>query len=209
METLTTFFLVLHATAGAGALLTGTAIGFLKKGDRRHRLLGQWFVRCMLTVGGTAFFLATVRPSPFLFVIGVYSVYVSLMGRTAFGERRTWHNVAPWILGLTSLALAVWSIVQDTSMMILGLVFGLGFLSQAVTDIINLRTAGNSRRVKLIRHISWMGGALISTWTAFLVVNIQVSWQIVLWIAPGVLGGLAISRAIRRYVGPSPANNPS
>lgn len=206
METLTTIFLVLHASAGAGALTTGTAIAFVKKGDRRHRLLGQWFVRFMVTVGGTAFFLSTVRPSPFLFVIGVYSIYVSLMGRTAFGERRAWHTIAPWILGVTSLALVVWSIAQETSMMILGLVFGLGFVGQAVSDIINLRTAGNSRRVKLIRHISWMGGALISTWTAFLVVNIQVSWQIVLWIAPGVLGGLAISRAIRRYVGPSGAS---
>lgn len=209
MENLISVFLVLHALAGAGALSTGTAIAFFNKGDRRHRMLGQWFVRCMLTVGGTAFFLSTVRPSPFLFVIGVFSVYVSLMGRTAFGERRTWHTIAPWILGVSSLALAVWSITQETSMMILGLVFGLGFLSQAITDIINLRTAGNSRRVKLIRHISWMGGALIATWTAFLVVNIQVNWQIVLWIAPGVIGGLAISRTIRKYVGPSSASIPS
>jgi hypothetical protein len=45
-----------------------------------------------------------------------------------------------------------------------------------------------------------MGGSYISAVTAFVVVNIQLpQFQWVLWILPGIIGGILIGRTIRKY----------
>jgi hypothetical protein len=49
-------------------------------------------------------------------------------------------------------------------------------------------------------HISSMGGSYISAVTAFVVVNIHLpQFQWVLWVLPGVFGGILIGRTIKKY----------
>jgi hypothetical protein len=54
------------------------------------------------------------------------------------------------------------------------------------------------RKHWLYTHIGNMGGGYISTWTAFLVVNIDFLPNIVVWLLPTVIGIPLIAYAIRK-----------
>lgn len=42
----------------------------LPKGGKRHRKIGRLFVTGMMLTGGSALFMAQIKPNPFLFIIG-------------------------------------------------------------------------------------------------------------------------------------------
>lgn len=56
-----------------------------------------------------------------------------------------------------------------------------------------------------VEHLSAMLGSGIATWTAFLtfggraLLGVPEDWQLLLWIAPGAVGGLAIAWLSRKY----------
>ena len=48
-------------------------------------------------------------------------------------------------------------------------------------------------------HLGRMIGSYIATFTAFCVVNIQFMPQIIVWLFPGLIGGIGIARWIKYY----------
>jgi len=65
----------------------------------------------------------------------------------------------------------------------------------------SMRSTKGTRDSRWRRHIGFMGGGLISAWTAFIVVN-QPPFipPLVVWIGPSVIGTVIIIRASRKYV---------
>lgn len=83
-------------------------------------------------------------------------------------------------------------------------VFGTGLLLSSIGDLASLRkpelfTAGNKRW--LIKHIATMGGAYISTVTAFLVTSLHIPPQWLVWVTPTFVGSFLIVRATRNWSG--------
>ena len=72
--------LILHILSGFTSLLLGTIVLIRKKGDRLHKKLGFIFTLTMVVTGLCAFYLAFIHPNIFLFVVGVFTIYLAISG---------------------------------------------------------------------------------------------------------------------------------
>lgn len=203
METLHTIALVMHVIAGFTALLTGTVILFIRKGGSLHRRTGLAFFIALIAVSFSAFTLSLLHPSPFLFMIGAFTLYQGLNGYRAvkFRLRRT----GTWDLLITLMG-AVNAVAMLTSGHMVLMVFG-GLSAYLVfgdvrTYTYTLRGMPVPKLLWLQRHIGFMLGSYIATVTAFLVVNVTSSpLGAMIWFAPMVLIVPLIFTWTRRYVG--------
>jgi uncharacterized membrane protein len=195
----------LHIAAGALTLLLGIVIGVRRKADAVHRRLGRAFVHAMLVVCGTSVIMAAIRPNPFLLLVAVFSGYQSAMGRRTWtlNSRRRGIDVAMAaglvLVGMSQLVIAGRTHITDV---ILPLFFAVLIIGQGGSDLLMLLRSGSERirrRALLVRHISQMGGAMIASWTAFLIQNTPPAFEIVAWILPTVVGSWYIARSIRRH----------
>ena len=206
METLHTSALILHILSGFTALLTGTAIMFLRKGGVLHRRSGIVFFIALIAVSISAFTLSMIRPDPFLFMIGAFTLYQGLSGYRAvkFRLRRT----GVWDLLITLLG-AVNATAMCSSGQLVLMVFGGISAFLVIGDLrlyaLTLRNKPVPKLTWLQRHIGHMMGSYIATITAFLVVNFSSTpLGMVVWFAPTAVLVPLIFIWTRRYVARPP-----
>lgn len=195
--------LALHIMAGINALVTGTLIVLLKKGGQRHRRLGNLFFLAMLGVGITAFALAIVRSNAFLFMVGVFSMYQVLGGHRAVRKKSLRPSIADWsitVIGAANGVAMLWS--AQVVLLVFGLLSVWFVINDVRTYLLVLRNGPVPRMLWLQRHIGYMMGAYIATFTAFLVVNVGTSSAgLLAWLGPTAVGVPLIIRWTRRYTG--------
>ena len=204
-----------HISAGAVALFAGLIPMLGRKGGVWHRRAGRVYVGAMIVVAITALVLTALLPLTggrlFLTGIAVFSFYLSFSGWRA-AARRT-YSLAPLdralvvftlLVGLAMLGAGVyWQAILFGFFGALMLTFA-GFDARAL-----LRPAAPEGRPIpwIFRHIPRMGGSYIATFTAFLVVNLgrwlpdtAPAWcNTIGWIAPSIIGGMLIRRAVRAW----------
>lgn len=196
MQHVITLLLVLHIAAGTLALLSGVAAALLRKGGDGHVRSGRCYVWSMFVVSASALALASLRPSPFLFAIGLFSFYLVFTGwRAALrrdGRPQRIDMVATVTMLSTAGAMVLWGLRawlpgqsgSDQSLVLL--VFGaLGFWL-AVTDIGWLKRGGDKGKARIARHLGRMLGGLIATITAVAVVNLTFLPPLLVWLGPTV-----------------------
>lgn len=205
MNTIFAIALILHIAAGSTTLLLGTWIGLRRKGDDLHRRLGHWFVRAMIVVCVTSVIMAVIHPNAFLMLIAAFSAYQSVMGRRAWKAGPATRTVdilmasGLILVGMSQFVIAFRTSITDV---IIPLFFAVLIIGQGGSDLLMLLSQASSkvtRRAKMVRHIGQMGGAMIATWTAFLIQNVPVELEVVAWIVPSIIGTWYIARAIRRH----------
>ena len=182
MDIIFNTFLTLHILGGTFALLTGLINLVRKKGDRTHKSVGKVFFISMLTAGGSAFVLATIRPNHFLFMVGVFTVYMILTGYRYLRLKSPKTGGKPtafdWALsalmtlaGIYFIVLGVMRLLQSNFFGIVFIVFALlGGLS-IIQDFKYFRGRTQLANYWLLAHIQRMIGGFIAAVTAFLVVN--------------------------------------
>lgn len=214
---MTTFFLFIHIISGFTALISGTVTIFSKKGKGRHVLAGQVYLWSMTSVAITALYLSVVRPNIFLLLISIFSFYMTWSGYRAIHWKNKPMDRIPYVfnlaltggVALSGLVMIGVPVISWTGIKIapvvsqfgtILLVFGLINTTMAGLDLINLfRPSRGSKFWWMYQHIGRMGGAFISTVTAFLVVNITFLPDLVVWLAPTVIGSPLIGWATRKY----------
>ena len=77
--------------------------------------------------------------------------------------------------------------------------FGLICMNYARMDYSLLKGIKPIKNVWMSNHITRMIGALIASYTAFLVVNVQIDMQWVLWLLPSAIGGYLIKTFLDKY----------
>jgi hypothetical protein len=204
MDTLLVVVRVVHVIAGTLALVIGTVISFLPKGDARHKALGRWFVYGMFTVTVSAAVMAIYYPNSFLLLMALFAGYLTFVGwRTMLWPRKKDAGlVPPVLLLLIGLSQFVVAATGNAPNVVVTLFFGVLISLLALNEIRVVRAAHAkppTRSTRYRRHITLMGGALISSWTAFAVVNLPGPWSLVGWILPSVAGTVFITAAIRRH----------
>ncbi|MCY3001147.1 MAG: hypothetical protein NTV21_05020 [Planctomycetota bacterium] len=211
---------VLHALGGAVALFSMWIPIFSRKGGSAHRKAGRVFAACMAwvsisAVAASALRLAAEPDKPqgplFLSLVAIQSAAATWWGVSVLGQKQRTdrsRSVADWISALALLfsgllALAYWlqgAAVLFTIFGALNVVFGLRFVRV-------LARAPQSRFWWWYEHLFGMIVACIAALTAFFVVNYDntpASFQsvippLVVWVAPGFIGGLGITLAMRHY----------
>lgn len=206
--------LVIHIVSGFLALLYGAIAIVSHKGDRNHKISGKSYVIAMYLVGISAIIMTQIKPNPFLFTVGVFTLYLTYAGnRSIFYYRLkesygpSWKDILPNAIGLLvsfgMVALPVFHMVKTRtiSVSVMG-IFGLIlmiFAGRDLAKVIKDDVFAPHDKTWLIKHIGMVGGAYIATLTAFLVTNIQFSPGWVIWLLPTLVGSILIAKTSRDW----------
>jgi uncharacterized membrane protein len=179
----------LHIIAGFTALMSGTINIVAKKGQRSHRLTGNFFFWGMLTVAFSAIALYFFKFDLFLLHIAFFTLYMNVAGKMSVIDK----SLRPrfWEIMLLAVALinGVWMIVSLDPILI---AFGSISLSLGINDCRNYYRLYKKLELKknawLRRHIGHMLGTYLSAFTAFLVMNVQIpNYDMLVWLAPTIV----------------------
>ena len=209
MEAIIKIFVYIHAFFGGLGLIAGMAGIVVKKGSRNHKIAGKIFSLAMIV---SALISLVVSRMPnhhnlFLFLIGIFTIYLVLAGNRALTLRSeikpAADNIDKSISGpmvITSVIMIITGItglIQQEVNSILYVFFGSVGLSLALRDFKTFRTFTTDKKAWLKSHIGRMVGAFIASITAFMVVGLHIGTLLV-WVMPTILGSGYIIYWIRK-----------
>ncbi|RYM34205.1 DUF2306 domain-containing protein [Brumimicrobium glaciale] len=198
MEQAIKIFIIIHAGFGGIAFVAGLIAMISKKGQRTHRKTGLIFFYSMVISAVSAMFISVLpnHESPFLFAVGLFSLYFVLIGKRAMRFKHKNPNLIfdkwmAWVMILTGILMIFLPIVLTQKFnIVLGVFAVVGILSA----IKNLRLYKNPEKLRkgwLKMHLGNIMGGYIAAVTAFVVVN-QIFPSFYGWFIPGIIGGLFI-----------------
>jgi uncharacterized membrane protein len=201
MDLLFKIILTLHILGGATGLMTGSINIARHKGDKVHRKTGRVFMCAMLTAGFSALILSIMHPNFFLFVVGVFTLYMTATGRRFLFFKKNDHKSPmsfDWFLTITMLVASLVFITLGVLKLLKGNTFGIALIVFGIlgirfirTDITNYRGKSKIKNYWLTGHLQRMIGSYIAALTAFLVVNSDYVPEILppffVWILPTIL----------------------
>lgn len=214
METIFRIFLIIHITGGAVGLLTGILNMIAKKGDSRHKIVGKIFFFAMLTAGLSSLVLSTLKPSLFLFIVGIFTVYMVGTGYSYLHLKMLNKNQKPkmidWTLTIAMMLAAFLFIGIGIMSLLKSNLFGLVFITFGSLGLLFVRHdfknySGKSHLLNywLSEHLQRMIGAFIASSTAFLVVNAKYLPEsipiIVYWLLPTLIFTPLIIKWANKY----------
>jgi len=186
MEYLIKASLFVHIICGFTALLAGSIVLVLTKGNYWHRLIGGTFFKSMIGVCISAILLSVLKDNRFLLLIGIFSFYQNYFGYRAIKNkslRSSWADLLVQVLGAANAFFMLSS--GNMVLMVFGVINSILVLGGIITFIKISKGIALAPKKWLSQHIGMMMGAFIATFTAFLVVsvnNIQPAWLV--WLAP-------------------------
>lgn len=204
----------MHIIGGATGLVTGTFNMVAKKGDSKHQLIGKIFSISMLTAGLSSLLLSVLHPSQFMFMVGIFTVYMVGTGSRYLHLKNLHKGQKPkiidWTLTITMLLTGLLLIGIGTIGLLKSNFFGLvlvtfGFLGLLFVrhDIRNYNGTTTILNYWITEHIQRMTGAFIASTTAFLVVNAKYFPEsiplIIYWLLPTLIVTPLIIKWSRKY----------
>lgn len=214
MDVLFNTFLIIHIVSGSGGLVSGLINVIQKKGGKSHVIIGRIFAISMLTAGISSLVLAAIRPNPFLFVVGIFTLYlvgtglryIQRKGRIQINPPKPIDYFLTAMMGIAGILLVVWGGQELISENWFGLVFisfggiGLVFVRD---DWENFRDTVSDPNHALIHHLRRMTAGFIASTTAFLAVNYQLfpDWipGFLIWLLPTLMLSPLIGYWSRKY----------
>ena len=201
--------LIFHILSGFISLLVGTIVLIRKKGDVIHKKLGKVFTFAMVSTGLCAFYLSCTHPNLFLFIVGIFTIYLSISGYRMIHLKKAHLGQKPQI---GDAFLTILMLISSTTFFYIGFkyvlskqIFGIiyflfGSVSMLLCYVDYKAHAGKvtDTLYGLKNHIGRMTGAYISAFTAFIVVNNTFLPNVLAWSLPGLLGGIFIGRTLRK-----------
>ena len=188
----------IHAALGGLALCTGLIAMITKKGSMPHRKSGKVFFYSLLSSAFTALFISVLpnHTSPFLFVIGLFSAYLTIGGFRAISfkkknQKLVFDTVLAWLMIVTGITMIVYPILIYGKLSIVLSIFGAIGCLLAIQDLRGFKNKETLRKKWLNIHLSKMTGAYIASFTAFIVVNNFIP-GIYGWLAPSFFGTVYI-----------------
>lgn len=199
MEQTIQILIYVHAFFGGLGLITGMISVFVKKGGVNHKKSGKIFSYSMIIRSLISLIVAQMpkHENLFLFLIGVFTIYMVLSGNRALNLRSKIKlkadNIDKSISGLMLLisiimtVIGVIGMVQRIENSILYLFFGVFGIFLTLKDFKTFQTFAENKNEWIKSHIGRMLGALIASVTAFMVAGLHVGTTLV-WIMPTIIG---------------------
>lgn len=194
LDPIAQYIIYIHATLGAIALLTGSLAMIFKKGSKQHKASGLIFYRS-LGLGATLAILISLIPShysPFMFAIGIFTLYLILSGYKALRfkkkvESLLYDKIVSISMLITSVGMILIPLLTNGSFNIVLTVFGGIGLFSAIRDFRLYKNPEQLKKLWLRLHLGNMMGAYIASFTAFLVIN-QFLAELISWLGPTLIG---------------------
>lgn len=188
----------LHAGLGMIALVAGIIAIGAPKGHSLHKRAGNAFFYSMLISGILAMLITQVpeHENMFLFVIGVFSTYLTISGKRSIqyktsNHRFTFDKILSYCMILTGLAMIGYLPITQGKISIILSFFGLIGAYLALRDLLYFAKPELLQKQWIQLHIGKMVGAYIAALTAFLIVN-EVFPGIIGWFLPSIIGTVYI-----------------
>ncbi|WP_126972220.1 DUF2306 domain-containing protein [Gynurincola endophyticus] len=210
MEQIIKTFIYIHAALGTIGLLAGLMIFVTKKGTSLHKKLGNVFYFSLLVGSAIALVVCNLpgHKNPFLFLIGLFTVYMVLTGKRALTfkpKMKTKTSRVDYLITFSMLAIALCMIVfgirgyinKMANNGVLFFFFGILALMLSIQDLKMYRTFMHRKNVWLLSHIGKMSGAMIASVTAFMVGGMKLR-GLEYWIFPTIIGIVYIYYHIRK-----------
>mgnify|MGYP001267118256 FL=1 len=204
MEKTIQILIYIHAAFGGIALLAGLVSIIAKKGKNIHRKSGLIFFYSMMLSGIIAMIVAVLpnHESPFLFAVGIFSLYFVLTGNRALNFKRKnpdlkIDKLISIIMITTGVLMILLPIILTKSINIVLVVYAIVGIIFSVSDLILFRNPERLRKGWLKLHLGKMLGGYISATTAFVVVN-EFFPSFYGWFIPGIVGGFVIAYWMRK-----------
>lgn len=179
-----------HAGLGGIALLTGLIALLTVKGSRPHGTAGKIFFWTMLSSAAISLVVACLpdHESPFLFAIGIFSIYLISTGYLALRYKKktvafNFDKVLSTLMIITGAGMIVVPLLLRSEINIVLTVFGLFGILLSIQDFMGFRNPEKLRKNYLQAHIGKMVGGYIAAVTAFVVVN-QFLPPLIGWLGP-------------------------
>jgi len=195
METAITIAIYIHAFFGGIGLLSGTLSLVTKKGSKIHRKSGKFFTVGMLVSSGLSLPVASMpgHYNPFLFLIGLFTIYMVLVGNRTlrFKSRNALVSKTDWGITLAMAVIAglmiLSGVLEIFGNRILFVFFGVVGLMLCCQDYRFLKNPHRTKTAWLTQHIGKITGAYIASITAFLIGGMKMQ-GLAVWILPTVIG---------------------
>ena len=204
-----TIFIAIHAISGMISLVAGTISVIAKKGGKAHKKSGKIFFYGMLLAGGSGI-VASLLPghyNPFLFVVGLFSIYLVLSGYRAlkFTKVKTRAQLRPDIIlawGMITVAVLMISfgsyvLIKIDTIGVVLIIFGVIAFLNGYNDLKAFKDLKTLRKKAIRLHIAKISGGYIAAFTAFLVTN-AVLPSLLGWLLPTVFGTIFIMYWLRK-----------
>lgn len=216
MKMFVTVMLVLHVISGTVALGTGFLSMFNRKGGKTHSITGRVFFWAMTSVFITAISISIIKNLQFLFLVGFFSYYLTCSGyRSIYLKKLHLKQKAGWVdwlIGYAGLLFGVGLLIfsfigfvnHGRLFSIVPAVFGGISVFFAYRDILQFYIRPKEKTHWIVSHGMKMSGAFTAAITAFIVVNIQIQQQWILWILPAAVIPTATSIYIRKLLKKKP-----
>ena len=204
MEKTIQILIYIHAAFGGIALLAGLISIIAKKGKKNHRKSGLMFFYSMILSGIIAMIVAVLpnHESPFLFAVGIFSLYFVLTGNRALNFKRKSpelkiDKIISIVMITTGILMISLPIILTKSINIILVVFAIVGIIFSVRDLILFKNPERLRKGWLKLHLGKMISGYISATTAFLVLN-NFFPSFYGWFIPGIVGGFIIAYWMRK-----------
>lgn len=215
METLVKVLIYIHALGGGLGLISGIASIGVKKGSKLHKNSGKTFSYSMFISSLVSLVIARMpgHENLFLFLIGVFTIYLVLAGNRALtfkgGIKSSADTIDKTISGtmlgasVLMLLIGVYQIVSHKGGNAVLFIFFGGFgLYMTLKDFYTFRVFKEKKSAWLSSHIGRMTAALIASITAFMVAGLHIQ-TLITWMLPSIIGTLYIAFWNTRIKGPA------
>lgn len=143
-------------------------------------------------LSGISALIISVLPNhenPFLFVIGIFSLYFVITGKRALNFKKK--NPVLIVDKLISILMIFLHYFFSNTINLILVVFAIVGIFFSVKDLLLYHKPDRLRKAWLKLHLGKMMGGFISATTAFVVVNNFIP-GISAWFIPGIIGGFII-----------------
>ncbi|MEJ7684883.1 MAG: hypothetical protein WKG06_44955 [Segetibacter sp.] len=153
--------LIVHIIGGGLSLVLGAYILLVRKGGKKHRLVGNMYFISMLTASLVALPMSYIHPNYFLFIIGVFTSYMLISGKR-YQAKKMLEDVTTvdWLLtivmlifGLLFIGFGSFNIYKGAYFGIVFLVFGSISLLFVYQDKINFTGKSAIKNYGLTTHL--------------------------------------------------------
>ena len=186
-----------HIAAGFSSLTAALIAAFSKSFNLAHTwhvYSGRVFFAGMVIIFLTAVPIAITNSDVFLLLVAVFSFYLALSGWSYAKNRKGTPTRLDWLRSYGMAAASIVMALYGADLLLAGDTNGVTMLvfsaiggSLSISDLKIQCAGGVTGKERVIRHLNMMLAGLISTVTAFLVVNFTFDPAFVLWLAPTVL----------------------
>lgn len=181
MNHLLKILVAIHVAAGAGALLLGAIAFAFRKNTPKHKKAGIIYFWCMSVVFVTAMIVSVAKSLVFLFLIGIFSYYSTIIAYRSLRLKNLHQGQKPfkidWVIEIIALLTFLGMVVFGTLILanrgnvggIVPLAFGIFGLLSVRTNLTLFLKGPKETSYWYKKHIGHMLGSYIGALTAFLV----------------------------------------